>query len=138
MKKHDLINSLLQLVFAYFLILSFIFVPSFMSCRSETVETKAMYSTTAPLQQPPAVILPIFDTSYVPVAWGSVLKIYPKITSEGNHKTYGHYWFTAAYGDNKILPVNYVQSGPIKTIDFADSVRVSDSSLFYICRRVIK
>ncbi len=77
------------------------------------------------------------DTIYRPIAWGSELRVVPNIIYQGNHRKYGRYWFCKTMAYQVVKPANYQQDSVRERVEFADSVLITNTDTFYICRRVI-
>lgn len=110
----------------------------FNGCSNDQAsEPEKTIQLTQSLQMKPVYSSP--DTSYIPIAWGSELKLFePNIITKGYKPKYGNYWFTVVCGSNIVRPANYLQTCAYEQLAFADSVEVNSSSMYYICRRVIK
>ena len=77
------------------------------------------------------------DTTYVPLVWGSSLRITPRILLKGKYKK-KDYWFAQTFAYSKIDPANYQQDSVRERAVVADTFLISQTDTFYICRRVIK
>lgn len=83
-------------------------------------------------------ILPrTLDTSYVPLLWGSSLRIVPRVIYNGKYNK-KNYWFAQTFAYSKITPANYQQDSIRERIVVADSSTIIQTDTFYICRRIIK
>lgn len=77
------------------------------------------------------------DTIYTPIAWGSQLRVIPGLVLKSYHPKFGDYWFCKTMAYSRVKPANYMQDSTRERVAFADSVLITSSDTFYICRRKI-
>ncbi len=83
------------------------------------------------------VVLKTPDTTYVPLMWGSSLRIVPRVLTSGQYKK-KPYWFAQTFAYSKVVPANYQQDSIRERVVVADTMLITQTDTFYICRRIIK
>ncbi|MEI2693700.1 MAG: hypothetical protein V9E90_01390 [Saprospiraceae bacterium] len=93
------------------------------------------------IMHPPSTasaISPCDSVVYMPVAWGSELRILSRTISSGNRKGFGPFWQAKGFAWQEIGPTKYQQDSTRERVVFADSDTITYTDTFYICRKFIK
>lgn len=85
-----------------------------------------------------SAISPCDSVVYMPVAWGSELRIVTRTISNGNRKGFGPWWQAKGFAWQEIGPTKYQQDSTRERVVFADIDTISYTDTFYICRKLIK
>lgn len=122
---------------------SFLFLISMflVYCAKEESEITAQpgsMSLNSAVVLPPAGALPPCDSVYyVPVAWGAEINMIPQTIASGNRRGVA-WWQGKGFVFSRIDPTNYQQDKLKERMVFADTVKMVDTSKYFICRKVIK
>ena len=74
---------------------------------------------------------------YLPVYSGRMMKILPRTIVPWNYKGQ-RYWFAKGYAFSIVDPFNYQQDSLKERVVFSDTVMISYSDTFYICKKYFK
>lgn len=107
---------------------------------SKDLEDRTAFTNKLILHPPTtaSAISPCDSVVYMPVAWGSELRILSRTISSGNRKGFGPYWQAKGFAWQLIGPTKYQQDSTRERVVFADIDTISYTDTFYICRKLIK
>ncbi len=88
-------------------------------------------------EQKPAMasMTPCDSIYYIPVAWGSELRVLKNTLSKGNRKGVS-YWQAKTFAWQIIDPTRYQQDSTRERVVIADRDTITYSDTFYICRKI--
>lgn len=88
--------------------------------------------------QPAMAMAPCDSVYYLPVTWGSELKVVKNTITHRDRRPYGKSSQGMVFANTKLLPTNYLQDWLKERIVICDKDTMRYTDTFYICRKFKK